>query len=437
MSELVDHDLPSASGGSRWFDLSRIPAVLIALAASVALTAALWFGTSADVIGSAGFQAVGDDHVYVYMAKHPLGSFHIAPWCWRILVPVIVSHLPLSLEQGFESVTLLTTALTGLVVYVILRKLCFSNGLSMLGLMLFFSMSYATRFNLRDFWLTDTTAFLFTALALLALLHRRLTLYVLCLVVGVLAKESVIFVTPLCYTFTARQRWDLGALARTVLLAAPAVAELILLRQAISAWNGHVGYVAALPSNVRSDIGNVASYNLLTVAGKEISARWQIWPQDLVQVITSFGTLGLVLPLLGGWRNLLSTLTRFWPFLILVYSQLLFTFNTQRLIVLAFIPVTFAAMLGIRRVTERFEIPTWFFPLTLTAGVAIELVSRTASSPSPAPQVAVFGAMAVLAGLYHYLRRRREPADRLDHSSDLSLPGASDGSLNENIKPVT
>ncbi|HET9896633.1 MAG TPA: hypothetical protein VFQ44_17020 [Streptosporangiaceae bacterium] len=404
----LDDDTPvSAAGVGRWPWLARLTASLAALTASTVLTVALWAGTNHDVVGSAGFRVAGDDHVYLYMARIRPGAFHVAPWCWRVLIPLIVHYLPFSLQQGFACITLVTTALTGWSVYEVMRKLGFSNGLSMLGLVLFFSISYATRFNIRDFWLTDTTAFLFTALAVLALLYRRFMAYAMCLAAGVVAKESVVFVAPLCYTLTARRRWDDQALIRTVLLAVPAVGELALLRLLIPAWNGHAGYIATLPSNVKADIGNVFSYNLLTVAGKEISARWHVWPRELVEIITSFGALGLVLPLLAGWRSLRRVLQVSWPFLALVITQLLFTFNTQRLLVLAFIPVIWASLLGIHCAGERFDIPIWCFVVAVVASVVIEFASRTASAPQPTLQIATFGMITIMVLLYRQFRQRK------------------------------
>jgi hypothetical protein len=110
------------------------------------------------------------------------------------------------------------------------------------------------------------------------------------MLLGALAKESAIFIAPLCYTFSAERRWDLRALGRTLALAAPAVVALVILRVMIPSSNGNAAYVASLPYSVRSDIDNVSSYNLLVVAQREISARSHFWLQDIIDVLTSFGT---------------------------------------------------------------------------------------------------------------------------------------------------
>lgn len=370
---------------------------------SCCLTALLWVRTSKLLVEDPGFRQVGDDHVYRYMAEHSVGAFHIAPWSWRILVPALARYLPFRIETNFEIIAFTALALSGFLIFLILRKWGFSETLSHAGVALFFSMSYATKYNLRDFWLTDSTAFLFVAAAILALQYRRLGIFAGCVLVGTLAKESAVFAASLCYSFTAERRWDPRALTRTLIIAAPSIAALIALRYTIPAWNGNAAYVASLPHSVRSDIGNVVSYNLVTVAQKELAARSHVWLADAVAVITSFGALGLVLPLLGG-KKAADVVLRFWPFLVLVLSQLIFTYNTQRLIVLAFVPVTIGCLLGFQVLSEKYRIPEWVLTVAAAAAIGMELVSRTASSPSPILQLVVFSVFAIAIVVSRILR---------------------------------
>lgn len=359
------------------------------------LTGLLWIRTRKLTVGSQGFRQVGDDHIYRYMADHAIGTFHIAPWSWRLLVPTLAHYMPMSIQMNFEIIAFLSVALTGIVIFCILRKWEFSIALSCAGLILFFGMSYATKFNIRDFWLTDSTAFLFTALAILALQHRRMVAFATCVFVGTLAKESAIFAVPLCYTFTAERRWDTPALKCTFVCTIPAVMALVSLRFAIPAWNGHATYVASLPGSVRSDIGNVASYNLVTVALKELAARSHVWLVNIIEVFTSFGILGLVLPFIGV-RRIGEVTKRFWPFLILVVSQLVFTYNTQRLVVLAFVPIIIASLHGFQFIAERFDTQAWVFIAAASMALGVELVSATASSASPILQMIVLSALGII-----------------------------------------
>jgi hypothetical protein len=392
----MDHrpaPLPDLDGPVR--GAKRTPGAIFAAALSGALTAALWAGTRELIPANPAFREAGDDHVYLYMALHPVGSFHIAPWSWRILVPALVRYLPMRPDNGFELVALTSIALTGFLVFLVARNWGFSQELAILGLLLYFSMSYATKFNIKDFWLTDSIAILCATAGILALQSRRLYSFAGCMLLGALAKESAIFIAPLCYTFTAERRWDLRALGRTLALAAPAAAALVFLRVMIPSSNGNAAYVASLPYSVRADIGNVVSYNLLVVAQHEISARSHVWLRDIIDILTSFGTLGIVLPALGRQR-LSRVLIPFWPFLFIVSTQLLFTFNTQRLLVLAVVPVVIACLYGVQQATVRHRIGAIWFAIAVVAAIGMELASPTASSPAPALQVPVFAAIALM-----------------------------------------
>jgi hypothetical protein len=392
-----------------------------------ALTAALWTaGTYKLTTGSAGFRGTGDDHVYLYMTAHPLGAFHIAPWCWRILVPLLVRWLPVSPQAGYTAIALTTVTLTGVILYLILRKWGFAQGLALLGILLYFSFGYVTKFSLKDFWLTDSTAFFFASAAILALQWRRTYVFAACLLLGVLAKESVIFVAPLYYTFEARRRWDPAVLARAVLLAAPAVAALVALRIAVPAWNGAPAYVASLPASVRSDIGNLPSYNMLLVARQTLEARARDCPRMTVAyVVCCFGLLGMVLPALAG-RRLRPVLARFWPLLLLTLAQLLFALNTQRLTAFAFVPVIIACLCGARAAMTRLGVPGAWFALAAVTAIVLEFADRDESSPLPLHQALVLGALCAVAPAATAVtaHRRRQAISRPAASRS---PAASSG----------
>jgi peroxiredoxin Q/BCP len=360
---------------------------------SFALTALLWVRTSELTVRSPGFGLVGDDHVYQFMAMRLVGGFHVAPWSWRILVPGLARYLPFGIQGNFEFIAFTAVTLTAVFLFLILRKWGFGRPLAFVGILLYFAMSYVTKFNLRDFWLTDSSAFLFTAAGIYALQCRRLVIFAACAAVGLLAKESVIFIVPLCYTFTATRIWDVRAVRRTVVVALPAVLTLVLLRYAIPAWNGQESYITSLPDAVRADIGNVQTYNLVAVAQKELAARSHVWVQDVVDILTSFGALSIFLTL-AARSALRDLLVKFWPFLLLVASQLIFTYNTQRLIALAFIPVTIACLFGVQAITEHYRMRVSLFAVAAVAGIGLELASPTASSPSPVLQLTVYGTLA-------------------------------------------
>jgi hypothetical protein len=403
----------SATGGpavpapvSIWAACNRkIPDFMVALLMSCVSTTVIWLGTDKLRMTDPAFHNVGDDHVYLFMASHKLGYFHIAPFSWRILVPELVHVLPFQPETAFEIIALTATMVTGAAVFMILRQWRFTRSYAIAGLLLFFSMSYATRFTLRDFWLTDSSAFCFVSLGILALQrHRKLT-FSACMLVGVLAKESVLFIAPLYYTFEARQKWDRRVSVQTVILAAPAVAALVSLRFVIPAWNGQSNYLATLPKLVQLDVSNLASYNPRAVIRATIAARIPVWWTTADYTVTSFGLLPIVLSVLG-WRHLRPVLRRFWPFLMLVSAQLFFALNTQRLIVLAFIPVIICCLYGAQQISYRYKMRSGWLIAAAIVGIGLELSSRKASSPVPFLQIGALVSVACIIALTVSLRNR-------------------------------
>jgi hypothetical protein len=405
----ADGENPTAASerpGARWLEN------LAAAVAACVLTLVLWARTDEITLTSQVFRMPGDDHTYLYMASQPVGSFHIAPWSWRILVPALVRWLPFGPQAGFELIALASVAITGLVVYLILRKWGFAISLSAIGMVLYFSMGYATKFNIKDFWLTDSTAFLFASAGILALQYRKRYAFAACLLLGVLAKESAIFIAPLYYTFEARKRWDRAALARTLLAALPALAALAIMRVTIPAWNSDHAYVASLPQAVRSDIVNLPTYNMLNVAHDAIVGRSHFWLATLEWVGWSFGLLGIAAPVVG-WYTLKPMLLRFWPLLLGDLSQLAFALNTPRLLVFGFVPVIIACLLGAREIETRLGVHRAWIALAAATAFALELASPTATAPGRTLQLEGLGAVAVLAALSTWWRRAHlAPASR-------------------------
>jgi hypothetical protein len=382
-----------------------MPDGLVAALSALIATLILWLRTSKLTTANPAFHFVGDDHVYRFMASRAPGSFHIGPFGWRILIPAVVRFLPVSEQTGFEAIAFASVAATGAVVFLTLRRWNFNRIYAVAGELIYFSMSYATRFNLRDFWLTDSAALFFVALAILALQDSRPVLFSIALLLGALAKESVIFVAPLYYTFEKRRFLDLRKLAETALLALPAVGALVALRFLIPAWNGDSAYVHSLPVLVQRDIGNLPSYDLLTVLVQTIHDRAHVlWP-TIVQTVTSFGLIGIVLPA-AGVRHFRPIIARFWPLLALDLTQLMFAMNTQRLVVVAFVPVLIACLIGGRVIAERYALADWW--MLAVAWVAVALVLINPSSSSPAPQYQMAALALVTAAMAIYVWRGRQ-----------------------------
>jgi hypothetical protein len=299
--------------------------------------------------------------------------------------------------MGFAIVAFASLGLTGMALYAICRRLHLSARLSLYGVILFFGLSYAVKFNVFDFWLTDPLAFLFTALSVFAAIGRRRLLFAACLAVGVLAKESVIFVAPLYFSLNVRTRADTRLLLESMMVALPAVLVLVAVRVFIPAMNADPAYVASLPRLVAADTRSVPDYSPFVVFRTVMKYRLAHWTSTLAQAVSAFGVLIPALLVFGG-RKAREIALRFSPFLVLVLVQLAFAFNTQRLVVLAFPAMIALSLCGVERLVAR-GFPEWLLWGAALGMVLLNAASTTQISPSAIWQCAFLAGIAG-AGLW-------------------------------------
>ena len=383
---------PQMPRGAR--DRLPLPELVVAGSVGLACLLAIWLRTSKLLPSNSWWSFPADHHVYLYMAQHPVGQFRVAPWSWRLLEPWMVQASRLPAQVGFEVVTFASLWLTGVALYAVCRRLNFSVRLSAYGVVLFFGLSYAVKFNVYDFWLTDPLAFLFTSLGVLAALDRRRLLFAACLAAGVLAKESVIFVAPLYFSLNVRTRADKRLLVESALLAVPAVLLLTAVRVFIPALNADAAYVASLPRLVAADARSVPDYSLLHAFRTVMEYRTSHWTSTLAKAASAYGVLLPALLVFGG-RKARQLAVRFSPFLLLVLAQLAFAYNTQRLVVFAFPVVVACALCGVERLVTQ-GVPEWLLWVAPLGIVTLNAASATEISPSAIWQLILVAALTAL-----------------------------------------
>ncbi|MEO5953306.1 MAG: hypothetical protein ABIQ44_12645 [Chloroflexia bacterium] len=304
-----------------------------------------------------------DHHRYVMMAEGNPFDFHLAPFSWRILMPALVKLLPFGTEIGFLLITLICLCLSGVLLYYIVRAAGFTYEYSLFGILLFFSMGWLTKQYIFDFWLPDVPAIAFILAAIYAIYKKHDLLFLVLLTIGVLAKETVIFVIPLYYSLNALRLFDWPLLRRTTLFAIPPAIILILLRLAIPALNGDPAYLALLPATmtlnpIYEQVPYSFAYMLQTIGAERLQGltpynvgyRYLIFPLNVAP---------LALPLLA-LRQVAPVLLRYSPYLILVYAQLLIAANTERLVSLAFPPLIIMSVVAVRKVMTDLKLkPLW------------------------------------------------------------------------------
>jgi len=292
-----------------------------------------------------------DHHKYIYMATHNPFNFHIAPFCWRILNPLLAKLLPLNIQNSFLVLTFVQLWLSAIITYFLFKVLHFSKALSFTGLLFFLSLGWAVRINFFNFWLTDSLGFLFIVMAIWSIVVRKDVLFVVLLAVGVTARESVIFVAPLYYTLRANKVVDVRLFWRSLLFSAPAALVLLLLHVAIKPMNGVSSYLVTLPPMVQDrHLYNSLGWMFTTIG---LSRMHHLTYGNLLNYsVYTFGISLMVLPFFDVKKNAV-VLARFFPFVFLAFfTPYLFAYSTHRLYVAVFVPVIYMSLNGIKKIVE-------------------------------------------------------------------------------------
>ncbi len=313
-----------------------------------------------------------DHHKYILMATQGPWDFHIAPYCWRIATPLLAGVMPFDLQTNFLLITLASLWLTGITLYYLARRFDLPRDVALMAPLLFFSLGWATKFVVYDFWLADAWSGLMLAATIWAIRARKDALYVVLLVLGVLVKEPLMCVPPLYYTLHTRRWLDLRLAGRALVLALPAVATFVAVRLAIPNLNNDPAYLATLPLSLRL---------VRTWAGDEYYSSywdyaWMIrtiglpqWRDVSVQQLVAWtvGTYGALISLLclASRRNA-ELFLRFLPFLLLIYAQTLLTTPGERILVIGFPALIVLALHGVAALSQRLGLaPPLFYPLPL------------------------------------------------------------------------
>lgn len=289
-----------------------------------------------------------DHHQYIKNAISPFSN-HYAPFSYRILIPSLVwlSHVDILVAFYFQTFFFLVA--TNVVLYYLLQKFEFESTYALTGILIFSSLYYVTKFYVYDFWLCDPAAFFFITLSVYLIVSKSngfLLAIILC--VGVLAKESVIFVLPLYYTFNAKKIIDKGQIIKFFLLAIPVAIVFIIPRILISSVHTDY-YFKELPMYL-----NMHYTRIHTIFWMEY-------------VIKPFSFILLIFPFFA-IKNNKKLFVAFLPYIIFVFSQLLIAGDGGRVLVYGFLFLIPMSLYGIKNIFDNFSIPPI---ISLSLGVVI------------------------------------------------------------------
>ena len=338
----------------------------------LATTLALRVRTDAMRPGGPHWNEPADHHKYIYIAEHPIGSFHIQPTCWRIGVPLLTRLLPFSTYRNFDVLSVLFITLCGCMLYLWLLAIPLHPPEAFLGVLMFYSLGGAAKLLLGGVTGPDAASYCLILLALYAIYRENDYLCAAALAFGALTKETVLLAGLLYYTLKATSFWDPARFKRFVLVFAPAVCITIALRILIPAWNDRDDYVRSLPFIYTQVSAGMVKYDLLTAFRGTVASYRDFTAINLLRVFT-YGTLGLhlFLPFFAPKANR-EPLLRWTPYWLAVLFSMLIALNPDRRISSLFPVLIVLGLNGIRVLARTLQLETGHFVILF--GIVLALL---------------------------------------------------------------
>jgi hypothetical protein len=345
------------------------------------------------------------DHLrYIEMAKGEVARPELArddPFCWRVAVPALAGALARAwggdLNLAFYAVTNVSLFFFLGTLFLYLRQLGFSPGLSAHGVILAGLVQGAVRWYEYQYWMTDPTCLFLVTLGLLLVERGHFGALVAVCALGAFVRETSVLVLPYYFFHAARRTsWRL-ALARTAALAALPALVLIGLRAAI------------VP---------VAANPLSRVLVDALSFRARHFFDNQAYLLT-VGTWGALLPLaLLRPRRALSALPCHLEHVALVavaYFSLAVANNTERLLAYALPSMLAAALAQARTFLDETRLPpaALFLPalaLQIVLWLETRLFAGGISLYQPTSLAVVGGAVSFWMAAQVVRARRERPA---------------------------
>ncbi len=321
----------------------------LAILISFSLTTLIYLNTDLLDYYHSNFPKPWDHHKYLYMAISQL-DFHIAPFCWRILVPFLASILPFELSVNFQFISFISLIFTGYFVFKIGEKIFNDSKLAFAMLISFYSLSFSTKFVIHDFWLPDAFANMLIAAGIYYIIIKKDQLFLIVMIIGAITKESVLFTLPLYYTINTKKFFDRHLLKQTILISLIPLLVLILVRIIIPPLNSSEEYLSSLPEQLKLVHFDSSDYNLNYLINEFVPERISEFSFETLHRITIYTfTIHFFLSLIN-FRMLKVYGLRFSIFLLLAYLQIFFAVNDDRLVAIAFVPFLVLSIAGLDKI---------------------------------------------------------------------------------------
>lgn len=300
-----------------------------------------------------------DHHKYVFMAEHPL-ELRTAPFCYRLLVPSIVSILGVPTQMGFWIISVAAMTLASILVYSVARKIGLAEQDALIGSVCLLSIGPVLRMAMGYYPSVDPMAWCLIALGTLMIVQRREYLFAVVLTFGALVKEPVFFLVALHYGWSATRLIDVRAALKSMCLALGGLIVFVSLRLLMPPLNNDPDYLRAFGEHLTQVQLGTSRYELgwlfEHVGRPRLSqmATLKFW-YDMT--ISAFGPLFLVIIWsLWAQRDLRDMLLRSTGFFVLCFLPILVARATVRMVIVASPIIALAFAWGLSRMEASFGI---------------------------------------------------------------------------------
>lgn len=371
------------------------------IALSVALCSLVWIaavlGLHGDMRLDPQFALPMDHHKYMAMSQQELGTFRIAPFCWRIGMPGLARMVGGDPWTVFAVITAV-----GLICMICAVALLVWDATAskrhVLGVCAtVLAMGWLTRTSV---WNPATVDMLACGLMMVSvyLLTRRIWVWsaiVLCC--AVLVKESALLALPIALVVSSHR-----SLKHFTLWVSPAIVAITLVRLLIPAGNADASYLSTLPEALRVVQHGTSTYSLSYLLSTitldrllhpSLADAWAL-TGDSIGVVAGSMVLAVVC----------AVPSRRW-FIVLLYAvtatQVLLAVNIQRVVLMSGPALAAIGWMYLDNTRLR-----WASLLLVYLASGL-LVITTISSRTSANMPVQLAALAVLIGACLYLHRQQ------------------------------
>jgi hypothetical protein len=301
-------------------------------------------------------------HHYIAMSQESPLNYDIAPFCWRVFLPLIAYILPFDPLYTYLLVSFISLWCMSILIFIIFKSYGLSWQYALVGSFLFLSTVWLTRYGLIEFWDINSLAYLVIIIGIYLIRNNNLVGFLILVGIGSLIKETTLFLIPLYYTMNQKKfvgkKTEL--LLKTAFFSFIPIFIFIFLRLNINPTNDYNFFTELYNSIIHrfeTFIGfkSTLNYELIDNQGQVITAMINVYR-------LTFGALGVlaIFPVFN-WKQNHPIFKEYLPLIVLSFVQLLFAGDNERLVVFAVFPLILMTVNSFRLLENKSKIPSNYF----------------------------------------------------------------------------